>query len=204
VNGDPAVRDRLAVGFLADYRVSLAEHIFPGSELSEQISTAGTEASGTGNMKFGLNGALTIGTLDGATVEMAEEVGRDNIFIFGLTAEEVAARRPHYDPREVYRADPELARVLDMIGGGAFSPGEPGLFRPLVDSLLGGGDHYLLLADYASYVACQERVARTYRDQAAWTRMSILNVAHMGKFSSDRTIRQYADEVWGITPVAVE
>jgi starch phosphorylase len=204
VNGDPAVRDRLAVGFLADYRVSLAEHIFPGSELSEQISTAGTEASGTGNMKFGLNGALTIGTLDGATVEMAEEVGRDNIFIFGLTAEEVAARRPHYDPREVYRADPELARVLDMIGGGAFSPGEPGLFRPLVDSLLGGGDHYLLLADYASYVACQERVARTYRDQAAWTRMSILNVAHMGKFSSDRTIRQYADEVWGITPVTVE
>jgi len=204
VNGDPAVRDRLAVGFLADYRVSLAEHIFPGSELSEQISTAGTEASGTGNMKFGLNGALTIGTLDGATVEMAEEVGRDNIFIFGLTAEEVAARRPHYDPREVYRADPELARVLDMIGGGAFSPGEPGLFRPLVDSLLAGGDHYFLLADYASYVACQEKVARTYRDQAAWTRMSILNVAHMGKFSSDRTIRQYADEVWGITPVTVE
>jgi starch phosphorylase len=204
VNGDPAVRDRLAVGFLADYRVSLAEHIFPGSELSEQISTAGTEASGTGNMKFGLNGALTIGTLDGATVEMAEEVGRDNIFIFGLTAEEVAARRPHYDSREIYRADPELARVLDMIGGGAFSPGEPGLFRPLVDSLLAGGDHYLLLADYASYVACQERVARTYRDQAAWTRMSILNVAHMGKFSSDRTIRQYADEVWGITPVTVE
>jgi len=203
VNGDPAVRDRLAVAFLADYQVSLAEHIFPGAELSEQISTAGTEASGTGNMKFGLNGALTIGTLDGATVEMAEEVGEDNIFIFGLTAAEVAARRPHYDPREIYRSNAELARVLDMIGGGAFSPGEPGLFRPLVDSLL-GGDSFFLLADYASYVAGQERVGRTYRDQPAWTRKSILNVAHMGKFSSDRTIRQYADEIWGITPVTVQ
>ena len=204
VNGDPAVRDRLAVAFLADYRVSLAEQIFPGSELSEQISTAGTEASGTGNMKFGLNGALTIGTLDGATVEMAQEVGEDNIFIFGLTAEEVAARRPHYDPREIYRTNGELARVLDMIAGGAFSPGERELFRPLVDSLLDGGDHFLLLADYASYVACQERVGQTYRDQPAWTRKSILNVAHMGKFSSDRTIRQYADEIWGITPVPIQ
>jgi starch phosphorylase len=204
VNRDPAVRDRLTVVFLADYRVSLAEQIFPGSELSEQISTAGTEASGTGNMKFGLNGALTIGTLDGATVEMAQEVGEDNIFIFGLTAAEVAARRPHYDPREIYRTNGELARVLDMIGGGAFSPTEPGLFRPLVDSLLGGGDYFFLLADYASYVACQERVGQTYRDQPAWTRKSILNVAHMGKFSSDRTIRQYADEIWGITPVTIQ
>ena len=203
VNGDSAVRDRLAVAFLADYRVSLAEQIFPGTELSEQISTAGTEASGTGNMKFGLNGALTIGTMDGATVEMAQEVGEDNIFIFGLTADEVVARRPHYDPREIYRTNGELAQVLDMIGGGAFSPAEPGLFRPLVDSLL-GGDYFFLLADYASYVACQERVGQTYRDQPAWTRKSILNVAHMGKFSSDRTIRQYADEVWGITPVPIQ
>ncbi len=203
VNRDPAVRDRLTVAFLADYRVSLAEQIFPGSELSEQISTAGTEASGTGNMKFALNGALTIGTMDGANIEIREEVGVDNIFIFGLTAAEVAARRPHYDPRALYHADPELRRALDMVAGDAFSPGEPGLFRPLADSLLGGGDRYFLLADYAAYVACQERVARCYDDQEMWTRKSILNVARMGKFSSDRTIRQYAEEIWGVTPVGV-
>src|SRR5229473_3430587 len=204
VNADPAVRDRLTVAFLADYRVSLAEQIVPGADLSEQISTAGTEASGTGNMKFGLNGALTIGTMDGANVEMRHEVGDDNIFIFGLTAAEVAARRPHYDPWEIYRNDPELARAVDMIGGGAFSPGEPELFRPIVDSLLTGGDHFFLLADYASYVACQVRVATTYRDESAWTRKSILNVANMAKFSSDRTIRQYADEIWRVSPVRVE
>jgi len=204
VNADPAARDRLAVAFLADYRVSLAEQIVPGAELSEQISTAGTEASGTGNMKFGLNGALTIGTMDGANVEMRQEVGDDNIFIFGLTAAEVAARRPHYDPRDVYRNEPELARTVDMIGGGAFSLGEPELFRPIVDSLLTGGDPFLVLADYASYVACQERVATTYRDESTWTRKSILNVAGMAKFSSDRTIRQYADEIWGVSPVRVE
>ena len=204
VNADPAARDRLRVVFLADYRVSLAEQIVPAAELSEQISLAGTEASGTGNMKFGLNGALTIGTLDGANVEMRQEVGDDNIFIFGLTAAEVAARRPRHDPWEVYRSDPELARVLDAIGGGAFSPGEPDLFRPIVDSLLGGGDRYLLLADYAAYVACQARVAGTYRDEAAWTTKSILNVANMAKFSSDRTIRQYADEIWHVTPTKVE
>ena len=204
VNADPAARDRLTVAFLADYRVSLAEQIVPGADLSEQISTAGTEASGTGNMKFGLNGALTIGTMDGANVEMRHEVGDDNIFIFGLTAAEVAARRPHYDPWEIYRNDPELARAVDMIGGGAFSPGESELFRPIVDSLLTGGDHFFLLADYASYVACQERVATTYRDESAWTRKSILNVANMAKFSSDRTIRQYADEIWRVSPVRVE
>ena len=204
VNADPAARDRLRVAFLADYRVSLAEQIVPAAELSEQISLAGTEASGTGNMKFGLNGALTIGTLDGANVEMRQEVGDDNIFIFGLTAPEAAARRPHHDPWQVYRSDPELARVLDAIGGGAFSPGEPDLFRPIVDSLLGGGDHYLLLADYAAYVACQARVASTYRDEAAWTTKSILNVANMARFSSDRTIRQYADEIWHVTPTKVE
>jgi starch phosphorylase len=204
VNADPVARGRLTVAFLADYRVSLAEQIVPGADLSEQISTAGTEASGTGNMKFGLNGALTIGTMDGANVEMRHEVGDDNIFIFGLTAAEVAARRPHYDPGEIYRNDLELARAVDMIGGGAFSPGEPGLFRPIVDALLTRGDHFLLLADYASYVACQERVATTYRDEAAWTRKSILNVASMAKFSSDRTIRQYADEIWHVSPVRVE
>ena len=203
VNADPAVRDRLTVAFLADYRVSLAEQIFPGAELSQQISTAGMEASGTGNMKFALNGAVTIGTMDGANIEIREEVGDDNMFIFGLTADEVAALRPHYDPWQYYRANPELARVLDMISDDAFSRGEPGLFRPVVDSLLAGGDRYFLLADYASYVGCQERVARAYRDQDGWTRRSILNVASMGKFSSDRTIRQYAEEIWRIAPIQV-
>lgn len=203
VNRDPAVSGRLALAFLADYRVSLAEQIIPGADLSEQISTAGTEASGTGNMKLALNGALTIGTMDGANVEIRQAVGDDNIFIFGLTADEVAALRPRYDPWEPYRTNAELARALDMIRDGAFSPGEPGLFRPLVDSLLGGGDRYFVLADYAAYVACQERVAQAYRDPDAWTRMSILNVARMGTFSSDRTIRQYAEEIWGAVPVRV-
>jgi glycogen phosphorylase len=203
VNTDPAARSRLAVAFLADYRVSLAEQIFPGAELSEQISTAGTEASGTGNMKFALNGAVTIGTMDGANVEIRQEVGDENIFIFGLTAAEVAARRPHYDPNAIYRADPELARTLDMIGTGAFSPDQPDLFRPLVDSLI-HRDPYFLLADYAAYVACQERVGEAYRDRAGWTRRSICNVAGMGRFSSDRTIRQYAEEIWRVEPVTVE
>jgi starch phosphorylase len=201
VNHDPAMGGRLTVAFIADYRVSLAEQIFPGADLSEQISTAGTEASGTGNMKFALNGAVTIGTMDGANVEIREEVGDDNIFIFGLTADEVAALRPRYDPWALYRTNAELARVLDMIRDDAFSPGERGLFRPLVDSLLHGGDRYFLLADYAAYVACQERVARSRRETAAWTRKSILNVARMGKFSADRTIREYAEEIWGVEPV---
>jgi starch phosphorylase len=204
VNADPATRDRLSVAFLADYRVSLAERIIPGAELSEQISLAGTEASGTGNMKLALNGALTMGTMDGANVEIREAVGDDNIFIFGLTAAEVKERRPNYAPWDVYRSDPELAEALDMIGRGAFSSGDAERFRPIVDSLLNGGDHYFHLADYASYVACQDRVSRAYADAAGWTRRSILNVAHMGRFSSDRTIRQYADEIWGVTPVRVE
>ncbi len=203
VNNDPRSRDRLRVVFVADYRVSLAERIFPAAELSEQISTAGTEASGTGNMKFALNGALTIGTMDGANVEIREEVGEENIFIFGLTAEQAAALAPDHDPWEYYRSNGELKRVLDMIQGGAFSGGDPDRFRPIVDSLLSGGDRYLLLADYASYVEGQERVARTYRDRAAWTRKSILNAAGTGKFSSDRTIEEYAREIWGVVPVPV-
>jgi glycogen phosphorylase len=203
VNHDPAIRDRLAVAFIADYRVSLAEQIFPGAELSEQISTAGMEASGTSNMKFALNGALTIGTMDGANIEIREEVGADNMFIFGLTAAEVAALRPHYDPWTHYHAEPELARVLDMIRQDVFSPGAPGLFHPIVDSLLAGGDHFVVLADYAGYVECQERVARAFEDREGWARMSIDNVAHMGKFSSDRTIRQYAEEIWGVSPVKI-
>jgi starch phosphorylase len=203
VNADPALRGRLAVAFLADYRVSLAEQIIPGAELSEQISTAGLEASGTGNMKLALNGALTIGTMDGANIEIREAVGEDNIFIFGLRANEVVALQPRYTPAEVYRTNAELARTLDLIRDGAFSPDEPELFRPLIDSLLRGGDRYFVLADYAAYVASQEEAAATYRDPATWTRKSILNVARMGRFSSDRTIRQYADEIWNIDPVRV-
>jgi len=203
VNSDPAVGDLLKVVFLADYRVSLAERIFPASELSEQISTAGTEASGTGNMKFALNGALTIGTMDGANIEIRREVGDENIFIFGLTAREVAAITPQYDPWQHYRQDDELRRALDMIRDGAFSRGDRALFAPVVHSLLEGGDRYLLLADYASYLECQGQVARTYLDSPAWTRKSILNTANMGYFSSDRTIRQYADEVWRVIPVPV-
>jgi starch phosphorylase len=199
VNNDRDLRDQLKVVFLADYRVSLAEHIFPASELSEQISTAGTEASGTGNMKFSLNGALTIGTLDGANIEIDEEVGRDNIFIFGLTADEVSALKPQYNPWVYYHGNNDLRRTLDMIRDGAFSPYNRGLFRPIYDSLLQGGDHYLLLADYASYIEAQQRVEQTYRNPAEWTRKSILNVANMGKFSSDRTIQQYAEEIWGVT-----
>jgi glycogen phosphorylase len=203
VNNDPVTRGRLTVAFLADYRVSLAEQIFPGAELSEQISLAGTEASGTGNMKFALNGALTIGTMDGANIEIREAVGPENIFIFGMTAEEAASLNVGYDPRAHYRANPDLARVLDLIRDDVFCAGEPGLFQPIVRALLDEGDRYRLLADYASYVACQDVVAQAYRDEAAWTRMSILNVAHMGRFSSDRTVREYATEIWGLARVRV-
>ncbi|MBV8561929.1 MAG: glycogen/starch/alpha-glucan phosphorylase [Actinobacteria bacterium] len=198
VNSDPATADLLKVVFLADYRVSLAEQIFPASELSEQISTAGTEASGTGNMKFALNGALTIGTLDGANVEILREVGDDNIFIFGLTAEEAAELAPRHDPWRDYWGDEELRRALDMIRDGAFSRGDRELFAPLAHSLLEGGDRYLLLADYRSYLDRQDEVAETYLDSAAWTRKSILNTAGMGYFSSDRTIREYAEDIWDV------
>jgi starch phosphorylase len=204
VNGDDAIGDLLKVAFLADYRVSLAEQIVPAAELSEQISTAGTEASGTSSMKFALNGALTIGTMDGATIEIRREVGDDNIFVFGLTAEQAEALAPGYDPGHYYRSDPELRRALDMVRSGAFSPEEPDRFAPIVQALLEGGDRYFVLADYGAYIACQDQVARTYRDQAAWTRKSIMNTAAMGKFSSDRTIREYADDIWGVVPIPVE
>ena len=202
VNHDPAVGGRLKVAFIPDYSVSNAERIVPACDLSEQISTAGTEASGTGNMKLALNGALTIGTLDGANVEMQAEVGPDNIFIFGLTAEEVAARKTAgYNPWEVYGSDPELRQALDMIAGGHFSPNAPHQFRPVFDALTAHGDHYLVLADYASYIACQERVDRLYLDADAWAGRAILNVAGMGKFSSDRTIREYAERIWHVKAV---
>jgi starch phosphorylase len=203
VNGDGDVGGLLKVVFLADYRVSLAEQLIPAAELSEQISTAGTEASGTSNMKLALNGALTIGTLDGANIEIRDAVGDENIFIFGLTAEEAMARASRHDPWAHYASDADLRRVLDMIRSGAFSPDAPELFTPIVHSLLEGGDRYLVLADYRAYVECQDRAARTYRDQAAWTHKSILNTARMGAFSSDRTVLQYAEEIWGASPVSV-
>ncbi|MGE4527242.1 MAG: glycogen/starch/alpha-glucan phosphorylase [Rhodospirillaceae bacterium] len=204
VNHDRATRDMLKVAFIPDYKVSSAETIIPGSELSEQISTAGTEASGTGNMKFALNGALTIGTMDGANIEIHDEVGADNIFIFGLdTTEAKELRAGGYDPWEYYNANEELRRTLDMVRNGYFSPNDPVRYKPLIDSLLRGGDHFLLLADYADYVACQEEVDRVYQDRAEWTKRAILNVANMGKFSSDRTIHEYAKEIWGIKPLDV-
>ena len=204
VNGDPEMEGRLRVLFVPNYGVALAEHVIPAAELSEQISTAGLEASGTGNMKFALNGALTIGTLDGANIEIEEEVGRDNIFIFGLTAAEVEeTRTAEYDSGRPYRENQELRAAVDRLASGDLCPGEPGAFQPLLDRLLGEGDPYRVLADYASYVACQEQVSRAYQDPARWTRMSIMNTAFSGKFSSDRTIREYAEEIWGVEPVRV-
>ncbi|OHD23775.1 MAG: glycogen phosphorylase [Spirochaetes bacterium GWB1_66_5] len=204
VNDDPDLDGRLKVVFLPNYGVSLAERIMPGADLSEQISTAGTEASGTGNMKFALNGALTIGTLDGANVEIREEVGEENFFLFGLTAAEVAQQQARgYDPRELFDSNPTLRGALDLIASGALSPGQPDLFVPIVAGLLDHGDPYMLLEDFDSYLNCQQRVAAAYRDQEAWTRMSILNVARMGRFSSDRTIREYADEIWGVRAAPV-
>jgi len=196
VNADPQVKEKLKVVFLANYRVSLAERIFPGSDLSEQISTAGKEASGTGNMKFALNGALTIGTLDGANIEIRDEVGHENFFLFGLTAQEVQdLLRRGYRPRDFYEQNAELRAVLDLVNGGFFEPEHPELFRPLVQSLL-DHDPYLLLADFASYADCQQRVEQAFVDKERWTKMAILNVARMGKFSSDRTIREYAEQIW--------
>ncbi len=201
VNNDPRIGNRLKIVFVPNYGVSVAETVMPGADLSEQISTAGTEASGTGNMKLALNGALTIGTDDGANIEIRQNVGDDNIFIFGLKTPQVQAlRQSGYQPMRLYESNPALKAVLDAIAGGAFSPDEPGRFRGLVDLLLWGGDHYLLLADYESYVATQLRVDALYRQPGAWAERAIANVAGMGAFSSDRTIRAYADEIWGIAP----
>jgi starch phosphorylase len=203
VNDDIAVGDQLKVVFYPNYEVSAAEILFPGSDLSEQISTAGTEASGTGNMKMALNGALTIGTLDGANVEIKEEVGAENIFIFGLTTAEVAATKANgYNPRDYYDSNPELKKVLDMIADGYFSVDEPGRYQAIVDNLLNNGDQYLLLADYASYIAAQEQVSKLYQSPEEWTRMAILNVANMAKFSSDRAIGDYAKNIWHVSPTS--
>ena len=203
VNADPRVGDRLKVVFIPNYSVSLAEIIIPAADLSEQISTAGTEASGTGNMKFALNGALTIGTLDGANVEIRDNVGDDNIFIFGKTTPEVAAiRAAGYQPGDVLEDLPELQRVLEAIRDGRFSPEEPERYQSIYDMLANWGDHYLLLADYASYIEAQDRVDMAYRNPAQWTRQAIYNVAGMGAFSSDRTIAEYAESIWHTQPLA--
>ncbi|MEI8362268.1 MAG: glycogen/starch/alpha-glucan phosphorylase [Betaproteobacteria bacterium] len=202
VNNDPAVGDQLKVVYYPNYEVSAAEILFPGSDLSEQISTAGTEASGTGNMKMALNGALTIGTLDGANVEIKEEVGDENIFIFGLTTPQVAeAKENGYNPRDYYNNNAELKEVLDMIGSGFFSVEEPNRYHAIIDNLLNKGDQYLLLADYASYIETQDKVAEVYKNQDEWTRLAILNVANMAKFSSDRAIGEYAKNIWNASPV---
>ncbi|PLK48333.1 glycogen phosphorylase [Uliginosibacterium sp. TH139] len=202
INNDPRIGDKLKLVFIPNYGVSVAEVIMPGADLSEQISTAGTEASGTGNMKLALNGALTIGTDDGANIEIRENVGDDNIFIFGLrTPEVLAMKQGGYQPMRIYESSPGLKAVLDAIAGGQFSPNEPGRYRGLVDALLWGGDHYMLLADYQSYIDTQARVDALYAKPDEWASKAIINMANMGTFSSDRTIAQYAKEIWNI-PVA--
>jgi starch phosphorylase len=203
VNNDPMVRNRLKVVFIPNYDVSTAEIIIPAADLSEQISTAGTEASGTGNMKLSLNGALTIGTLDGANVEIRDEVGVENIFIFGLTTDQVAQTYAGgYNPWDYYNSNSELKQTLDMLRDGYFSPEDRNRYKPVFDKLTAQGDHYRLLADYASYVACQEQVGALFGEQQAWTQKAILNVAGMGQFSSDRTIAQYAKTIWNVVPAA--
>jgi starch phosphorylase len=203
VNDDPDVAGRLKVVFLPDFNVKRAHAIYPAADLSEQISTAGKEASGTGNMKFSMNGALTIGTLDGANVEIREAVGAENFFLFGLTTDQVQALwREGYRPSEYADADPELRAVLELIASGAFSPSDAGLFLPLVNSLL-YHDPFMLMADYRSYVECQERVSAAFRDPDDWARRSILNVARVGRFSSDRSIREYCEKIWHVRPVPI-
>lgn len=204
VNNDPAVKGKIKVFFIPNFNVKTAQHIYPIADLSEQISTAGKEASGTGNMKFSLNGALTIGTLDGANVEIRESVGRDNFFLFGMTADQVAELQAKgYHPWEYYQANAELKETIDSISSGEFSNGDKQLFKPLVDSLL-GYDPFMVLADYASYIECQERVSQLFRNKKEWVRMSILNVARMGKFSSDRSIKEYCEKIWEVKPLKIK
>jgi starch phosphorylase len=203
INNDPRVNGLLRVAFFPNFNVKNAHHIYPAADLSEQISTAGKEASGTGNMKFAMNGALTIGTLDGANVEMREEVGAENFFLFGLNAEQVMkTRQAGYHPADIYRDNIELREAIDLINSGHFSRGDRDLFRPLTDNLV-YHDPFLLLADYRSYIDCQREVEHAWRDPDHWCRMSILNVARMGKFSSDRSIRDYCDRIWKVEPMPV-
>jgi starch phosphorylase len=202
IDGDPAVKGRLKVVFVPDYSVSVVERLIPASDVSEQISTAGYEASGTGNMKFMMNGALTVGTRDGATIEMAAAAGEDNFFLFGLSADEVAASRGAYNPRWHYDHDAETREALDLIAGNHFSRYEPGVFAPILDGLL-GSDHYLHLADLTSYAEAHARLANAYEDQEGWSRKAIMNIAASGRFSSDRTIREYAKDIWHAEAVRI-
>lgn len=198
----PGVNEKLQVVFVPNYGVTVAQHIIPAAEVSEQISTAGYEASGTGNMKFALNGALTIGTLDGANVEIREEVGEENFFLFGLKAEEIMSLRSAYNPRLYYEQNPELRQAIDQLSEGYFSPDNPGLFHPVVRPLL-ENDSYFVLADYASYIQCQDELSKVYADSERWDKMAILNVARSGKFSSDRAVQEYAQKIWAISPVSI-
>jgi starch phosphorylase len=203
IENDPAVRGRLRVIFLPEYNVSLAEHLIPATDVSNQISTAGYEASGTSNMKFMMNGALTIGTRDGATIEMAEEAGEENFFLFGLTAEQVSESRGWYAPNWHYENEEETRMALDLISSDHFSRNEPGIFARLMDTLLTNGDHYMHLADLKSYLEADQRLLNLYGDADAWTRKAIINVASSGKFSSDRTITEYAAEIWDARPCPI-
>jgi starch phosphorylase len=203
INRDPAIRERVRVVFVPNFNVSTGQRIYPAADLSEQISTAGKEASGTGNMKFSMNGALTIGTLDGANIEIREEVGPENFFLFGLTTQEVAGLKARgYRPRDHYEADPELREVIDLVRAGFFARGDRDLFQPLVDGLL-NADPYFLLADFGAYVRCQEHVSTAYEEPEEWARRAILNCARSGKFSSDRTIREYCSDIWRVNAVPV-
>jgi starch phosphorylase len=204
INNDPDVNKYLQVYFLGNYRVSLAERLIPAADVSEQISTAGTEASGTGNMKFMANGALTIGTLDGANIEIKEEAGEENIFIFGMNADEVQKLRPTYDPYQYYLEDGEIKEALDLLFSGYFNFGEPGIFEPIRQTLFENGDNYMHLADLRSYADAHQRVMDTYKDQKKWLEMAIHNIAGCGKFSSDRTIAEYAKDVWNVKPCPIE
>ncbi|PKN65996.1 MAG: glycogen phosphorylase [Deltaproteobacteria bacterium HGW-Deltaproteobacteria-15] len=203
VNSDPSMDGKLKVAFLPNYCVSQAEKVIAGADLSQQISTAGMEASGTGNMKFAMNGALIIGTLDGANIEIMEEVGKENFFLFGLTEEEVLKKKKEgYRPQAYYDGDPELRAAMDMIASGFFSPGDPFLFKPLVDSLFRQSESFMVLADYRSYIECQDQVSSSYLDAEEWTKRSILNTARMGYFSSDRAVLEYAKEIWNVEPLS--
>jgi starch phosphorylase len=201
VNRDPDVGDLLKVAFLPDYRVSAMEIICPSTDLSEQISTAGKEASGTGNMKFMMNGAITIGTLDGANIEIRQEVGDENFFLFGLTAEQVEAARKDYNPRAIIAADEDLAQVMHLLEGAYFNQFEPGIFDAVIQSITSPYDPWLTAADFRSYIEAQARVAEAYRDQEQWTCMSIFNTAASGRFSTDRTIREYNEDIWHLEAV---
>jgi starch phosphorylase len=203
IDGDPAVRGRLKVVFLPEYCVSLAERLIPASDVSNQISTAGYEASGTSNMKFMMNGALTIGTRDGATIEMAHEAGEENFFLFGLTADQVAGSRGWYSPQWHYDHEAETRAALDLISSDYFSRHEPGAFAPLHDALLTAGDYYMHLADLTPYLDADRRLEQLYTDPKAWARKAILNVSASGKFSSDRTIAEYAADIWHVRPCPV-